>query len=34
MTIKERALARVALPTSPPGRYTPPDTLLSFLNNL
>ena len=34
MTIKERALARVALPTNRPGRYTPPDTLLSFLNNL
>jgi integrase/recombinase XerD len=34
MSIKERALARVALPTSRPGRYTPPDTLLNFLDNL
>lgn len=34
MSIKERALARTALPSSPPGRYTPPDTLLAFLDTL
>jgi len=34
MSIKERALARTALPGSPPGRYTAPDTLLAFLETL
>ena len=34
LSIKERALARTALPGSPPGRYTAPDTLLAFLETL
>jgi integrase/recombinase XerD len=34
MSIKERALARVALPEGKPGRYTAPDTLLAFLEAL
>ena len=34
MTIKENALARVRPPTTSPGRYRPPDTLLAFLDNL
>jgi len=34
MTIKEQALARVQQPGSSPGRYRPPDSLLSFLDNL
>jgi site-specific recombinase XerD len=34
MTIKERALARLAQPGAIPGRYTPPDTLLAFLQTL
>lgn len=35
MTIKERALARMAPPTQPPpGRYKPPDALLAYLDNL
>ncbi|MGH3439619.1 MAG: tyrosine-type recombinase/integrase [Pseudonocardiaceae bacterium] len=34
MTIKERALARIAQPGGIPGRYTPPDTLLTFLQTL
>ena len=34
MTIKEQALARVQPPDTSPGRYRPPDTLLSFLDNL
>jgi site-specific recombinase XerD len=34
MTIKERALARTALPTGRPGRYKAPDTLLAFLEAL
>jgi integrase/recombinase XerD len=34
MTIKEKALARVRPPTTSPGRYRPPDTLLAFLDNL
>ena len=34
MTIKERALARVQPPSTSPGRYRPPDTLLAFLDNL
>jgi len=34
MTIKERALARIAPPGGIPGRYTPPDTLLTFLQTL
>lgn len=34
MTIKERALARIAQPGGVPGRYTPPDTLLAFLKTL
>jgi integrase/recombinase XerD len=34
MTLKERALARTTPPASTPGRYTAPDTVLAFLNNL
>jgi integrase/recombinase XerD len=34
MTLKERALARIAPPTTAPGRYTAPDTILAFLNSL
>ena len=34
VTIKENALARVRPPTTSPGRYRPPDTLLAFLDNL
>ena len=34
MTIKDRALARVHLPGTRPGRYRAPDTLLAFLDNL
>ncbi len=34
MSMKERALARAALPGSPPGRYVAPDTLLAFLDTL
>lgn len=35
MTIKERALARVAPPAqSTPGRYKPPDALLAYLDSL
>jgi site-specific recombinase XerD len=34
MTIKEQALARVQPPSTSPGRYRPPDTLLAFLDNL
>ena len=34
MSIKEQALARVQQPGTNPGRYRPPDTLLTFLDNL
>ena len=34
MSIKERALARTAPINTPPGRYRPPDTLLTFLEAL
>ena len=34
MTIKEQALARVHQPGTTPGRYRPPDKLLTFLDNL
>ena len=34
MTLKEQALARIAPPTTMPGRYTPPDTVLAFLDSL
>lgn len=34
MTIKEQALARVHQPGTTPGRYRPPDALLTFLDNL
>jgi len=34
MTIKEQALARIQPPDTSPGRYRPPDTLLTFLDNL
>jgi site-specific recombinase XerD len=34
LTIKERALARLAAPTTEPSRYRPPDPLLAFLENL
>lgn len=32
--IKQRALDRTAPPDTMPGRYTPTDTLLEFLENL
>jgi integrase/recombinase XerD len=31
LALKEKALARIAPPSTPPGRYHPPDTLLAFL---
>jgi site-specific recombinase XerD len=34
MTIKERAMARLAAPSTGPSRYRPPDILLAFLENL
>jgi len=34
LSLKERALARTAPITSPPGRYRPPDQLLAFLQSL
>lgn len=34
MTIKERALGRLAPPNTRPGRYRPPDALLAFLEAL
>jgi site-specific recombinase XerD len=34
LSLKERALARTAPPHTQPGRYRPPDTLLSFLESL
>ena len=34
MSIKEQALARVHQPGTTPGRYHPPDSLLTFLDNL
>jgi integrase/recombinase XerD len=34
MNKKERAIARVTPPTTKPGRYQPPDTLLAFLEAL
>ena len=34
MTIKERALARTTPASSRPGRYSPPDSLLAFLQQL
>jgi len=34
LTVKERALARVAPTDTPVGRYRPPDTLLAFLEAL
>lgn len=34
MAQKERAIARVAPPSTKPGRYRPPDTLLAFLEDL
>jgi integrase/recombinase XerD len=34
MKIKEQALARTTPPTTKPGRYRPPDTLLAFLETL
>ncbi|EPR75458.1 putative integrase/recombinase [Leifsonia rubra CMS 76R] len=34
MTQKERAIARVTPPTTTPGRYRPPDTMLAFLEGL
>ena len=34
MTIKEQALARLQQPGTSPGRYRPPDSLLTFLDNL
>ena len=34
LAIKQRALARTTPPRVAPGRYRPPDPLLSFLENL
>jgi site-specific recombinase XerD len=34
MAMKQQALARTTPPDSQPGRYTPPDTLLAFLDTL
>jgi integrase/recombinase XerD len=34
LTIKERALAAVAAPNTTPGRYRPPDDLITFLERL
>jgi integrase len=34
MTLKERAMARLAVPSTGPSRYRPPDALLAFLENL
>ncbi len=34
LAIKERALARTAPPSVPPGRYRPPDALLAWLDGL
>lgn len=34
MTIKQRALELTTPPSSPPGRFRPPDTLLAFLEGL
>ncbi len=34
LTMKERALARTASPTTKPGRYRAPDSLLAFLESL
>ena len=34
LSLKERALARTAPPTTHPGRYRPPDRLLAFLESL
>ena len=34
MSLKERALARIAPTTTSPVRYTPPDTVLAFLDSL
>ncbi|MGH3875320.1 MAG: tyrosine-type recombinase/integrase [Pseudonocardiaceae bacterium] len=34
LALKEKALARIAPPSTPPGRYQPSDTLLAFLEAL
>lgn len=34
LALKEKALARIAPPSTPPGRYHPNDTLLAFLETL
>jgi site-specific recombinase XerD len=34
LRLKERALARMAQPSTPPGRYQPPDALMRFLEDL
>jgi integrase/recombinase XerD len=34
LELKERALAKIAPPNNPPGRYRPPDRLLAFLEAL
>jgi hypothetical protein len=34
MALKEQALARTTPPEAQPGRYTAPDDLLAFLDNL
>jgi len=34
LALKQRALDRTAPPGTTPGRYTPPDTILAFLETL
>jgi integrase len=34
LAVKQRALDRTAPPETSPGRYRPPDALISFLNSL
>jgi len=34
LNLKEQALARTSPPTSPPGRYRPPDQILAWLEAL
>ena len=34
MALKQQALSRLAPDGTPPGRYTPPDSLLAFLDTL